>query len=204
MAAAPADDTPAPRADAPVPSPAAAERDAEDIVLMAAVARDDAEAFRALVEHHQQPLLNFFTRMGASNVSEDLAQETFVRLWKYRLRYKPSAKFTTFLYTLARHAWQDHCRRQARFALFQERYAADTPTSTEGDVPGLRKDMDVQAALDSLPPKHREVLVLAIYQGLRYDQIAQVLGIPVGTVKSRVFNALSTLQRMFRDEKANG
>ena len=202
MAAAPTD-APLPSSSTDTPDDLSAERDAQDIALMAALAKDDAEAFRALVERHQQPLLNFFTRMGASNVSEDLAQETFVRLWKYRLRYRPSAKFTTFLYTLARHAWQDHCRRQTRFALFQERYAADAPTSTEGDVPGLRKDMDVQAALDSLSDKHREVLILSVYQGLRYDQISLVLGIPVGTVKSRVFNALSTLQRMFRDEEAN-
>ena len=184
----------------PPPAPAS-DADAADIALMDRVARADAEAFRELVVRHQAPLLNFFTRLGASNVCEDLTQETFVRLWKYRDRYRPSAKFTTFLYTLARHAWQDSCRRQLRFASFQERYARETPRETDGGLPELRKDMDVQAALDSLSPKHREVLVLAVHQGLRYEEIAQVLGIPEGTVKSRIFNALSTLQRMFRDEK---
>ncbi|MBQ9344164.1 MAG: RNA polymerase sigma factor [Kiritimatiellae bacterium] len=192
----------------PVPPPPSDGTEAElpadgappDLDLMDRTGRDDTEAFRLLVERHQQPLLNFFTRLGASTLCEDLAQETFVRLWKYRKKYRPSAKFTTFLYTLARHAWQDACRRQARFASFQERYARETASITDGGLPALRKDMDVQAALDALSPKHREVLVLAVYQGLRYEEIAQVLSIPVGTVKSRVFNALSTLQRMFQDE----
>lgn len=184
----------------PAPDPSS-DGDGTDVALMERVARADAEAFRELVVRHQQPLLNFFTRLGASNVCEDLTQESFVRLWKYRDKYRPTAKFTTFLYTLARHAWQDHCRRQSRFTLFQERYARETPQETDGGLPELRKDMDVQAALDSLSPKHREVLVLAVHQGLRYEEIAQVLGIPEGTVKSRIFNALSSLQRMFRDEK---
>ena len=172
-----------------------------DVALMGRVAKADESAFRELVERHQAPLLNFFTRLGASNVCEDLTQETFVRLWKYRDKYRPTAKFTTFLYTLARHAWLDFCRRQSRFSLFQERYAREAPRETDGGLPDLLKDMDVQAALDSLSAKHREVLVLAVHQGLRYEEIAQVLGIPEGTVKSRIFNALSSLQRMFRDEK---
>ena len=80
----------------------------DDFALMARVRAGRADAFRTLVERHRRPLLNFFARMGASSHGEDLAQETFVRLWNYRKKYKPSAKFTTFLYTLARHAWLDH------------------------------------------------------------------------------------------------
>ena len=84
--------------------------ESDDFALMARVGEGCEGAFRQLVERHQRPLLNFFARMGASTTSEDLAQETFIRLWNYRTKYKPAAKFTTFLYTLARHVWLDVVR----------------------------------------------------------------------------------------------
>lgn len=170
-----------------------------DFALMARVREGNEEAFRILVERHQRPLLNFFSRMGVSNHCEDLAQETFVRLWNYRKKYKPSARFTTFLYTLARHAWLDFVRRQNRFRLFAGRYRDEMPAATDGGLGRLRKDLDIQAALDRLSPKQREVLVLAVHQGLSYDEIAAILHIPLGTVKSRVFNALSALKEMFHE-----
>jgi RNA polymerase sigma-70 factor, ECF subfamily len=170
-----------------------------DFDLMARVRDGSEDAFRRLVERHQRPLLNFFARMGASTHGEDLAQETFIRLWNYRTKYKPTAKFTTFLYTLARHAWLDHIRRQNRFRLFSERYREEMPAFTDGGLGRLRKRMDIQDALDLLTPKHRETLILAVHQGLSYDEIAQVLDVPVGTVKSRIFNALSTLKEIYHD-----
>ena len=175
----------------------------DDFALMALIRRGDHEAFQQLVERHQRPLLNFFWRMGASNHSEDLAQETFVRLWKYRKKYKAKAKFTTFLYTLARHAWLDHLRKHTRFQLFTQRYREDMPDSTDGGLDRLRRKLDIQDALNQLTPKLREVLVLAVHQGLSYKEIARVLHLPVGTVKSRVFNALATLRRMYH-EKTTG
>ena len=174
----------------------------DDFALMALVRQGREDAFRRLVERHQRPLLNFFARLGASNHGEDLAQETFVRLWNYRKKYKPAAKFTTFLYTLARHAWLDSVRRQSRFQLFAARYREEMPASTDGGLGRLRRQLDIQEALDKLSPKLREVLVLAVHQGLAYDEIAQILHIPVGTVKSRVFNALATLQEMFHEDHA--
>ena len=118
----------------------------------------------------------------------------------YREKYKPSAKFTTFLYTLARHVWLDFVRRQIRFRLFADSYREEMLVSTDGGLGKLCRQLDIQTALDLLSPKLREVLVLAVHQCLSYDEISAILGIPVGTVKSRVFNALSTLQELF-DEK---
>lgn len=172
----------------------------DDHALMDCIRAGDERAFRALVERYQRPLLNFFARMGASNHDDDLAQDTFVRLWKYRMKYQPTAKFTTFLYTLARHAWLDHVRRQGRFADFAARYAEEMPWSTDGGMRALRKGMDIQAALDALPVRQREVLVLAVHQGQTYEEISRELSIPVGTVKSRVFNALSALKERFREK----
>ena len=174
----------------------------DDFALMAQVRAGREDAFRILVERHRRPLLNFFARMGAFNHGEDLAQETFVRLWNYRHKYKPAAKFTTFLYTLARHAWLDGVRRQIRFKLFSDRYREEMPAHTDGGLGQLRRELDVQAALDRLSPKLRDVLVLAVHQGLAYDEIAAILRIPVGTVKSRVFNALAALKETFRENDA--
>ncbi len=174
----------------------------DDFALMALVRAEREEAFRALVLRHQRPLLNYFVRLGASSHGEDLAQETFLRLWNYRKKYRPTAKFTTFLYTLARHVWLDYVRRQVRFKLFADRYRREMPAATDGGLGRLRRQLDVQAALDRLSPKLRDVLVLAVHQGLSYDEIAAIVRIPVGTVKSRVFNALAALQEIYREEKS--
>ena len=172
----------------------------DDFALMAQVREGREDAFGRLLERHQRPVLNFFARMGASTHGEDLAQETFIRLWNYRHKYKPSAKFTTFLYTLARHVWLDFVRRQIRFRLFSDRYRAEIPSSTDGGLGKLQRKLDIQAALDRLSPKLREVLVLAVHQGLSYEEIGAILSIPVGTVKSRVSNALAALQEMFHEQ----
>ncbi len=169
----------------------------DDLALMVQVKNDNEEAFGMLVSRHQRPILNYFARMGASMSGDDLAQETFIRLWNYRKKYKPSAKFTTFLYTLARHVWVDSVRRHVRFRLFSDRYREEMPVSTDGGIGAVQKKIDVQAALEKLSPKLREVLILSIHQGLSYEEISVILSIPIGTVKSRVFNALSTLQEMF-------
>ena len=190
--------TPSPASPAaPPPPPPPDDPAAVDIALMLRLSAGDESAFAPLLARHQTPLMNFFTRMGASiHDAEDLTQESFMRLWNYRTRYRPAAKFTTFLYTLARHAWFDHLRKQNRFARFFQRCLEDAPESSDGGIPQALRAMDLQTALSLLPEKQREVLVLAVCQGQSYADISQVLSIPVGTVKSRVFNALKTLQNL--------
>lgn len=188
--------TPSPSSPAPEAAPSAPAPDG-DIALMLRLSAGDESAFAPLLARHQTPLMNFFTRMGASiHDAEDLTQESFMRLWNYRTRYRPAAKFTTFLYTLARHAWFDHLRKQNRFARFFQRYLEEAPESSDGGIPQTLRNLDLQSALSLLPEKQREVLVLAVCQGQSYADISQVLSIPVGTVKSRVFNALKTLQAL--------
>ncbi|MGQ9662388.1 MAG: RNA polymerase sigma factor [Kiritimatiellia bacterium] len=85
-----------------------ADRDAD---LMLEVADGSEEAFAELIRRHQDSLLNFFVRMGAHYHAEDLVQETFLRIFRWRKRYRPTARFRTFLYVVARHVWVDNCRR---------------------------------------------------------------------------------------------
>ncbi len=170
-----------------------------DVALMLEVAGGSEAAFTTLVRRHQQSLLNFFARMGAHTDGEDLVQETFVRLFRYRASYRPAARFTTFLYHLARHVWADRGRKIMRLervaaAWENEQHARGAETS---DAPS-GKSLDVQGALDRLSPKLREVIVLNVYQGLRYQEVADVLGIPLGTVKSRINLALTALKDALR------
>lgn len=165
-----------------------------DVALMLRVGSGDEAAFAALVHRHQQPLLNFFARMGAATDGDDLVQETFVRLYRYRAHYRPAARFVTFLYHLARHVWADRGRKLGRYKRLVTAWEAESLGDGPSAPPCPGRTMDVQAALDRLSPKLREVIVLNVYQGLRYQEVADVLGIPLGTVKSRINLALAALK----------
>ena len=172
-----------------------------DVSLMQCVAKGDHAAFETLVKKHQKPLLNFFVRMGAYSDSEDLVQNTFIRLYRYRERYQPTAKFTTFLYVLAYRVWADLGRKTQR----NERLSASLQTEVETDnqhsADSSLPDIDVEAALDKLSEKLRHVIVLNFYQGLRYQEIADVLNVPLGTVKSRINLAINALREQFHEAK---
>lgn len=162
--------------------------------LMVRVAQGSEEAFAELIHRHQDGLVNFFARLGAYHDAEDLTQETFLRVYRYRERYKPSARFTSFLYTLARHVWADRGRRGLRQERLREGLEREAATT---GLPAPREQgagLDVQAALERLSPKLREVIVLNVYQGLCYHEVAAVLGVPLGTVKSRINLALQKLR----------
>ena len=160
----------------------------------------DREAFATLVRHYQRPLLNFFRRCGVQTDAEDLVQQTFLRLYRYRDRYTPRAKLTTFLYLLARQVWIDEIRRRQRTERLRKGLEAEprlehAPVSHAGDGGGL----DVDAALAALPEGLRMVVVMGIYQGMAYADIGAALQIPVGTVKSRMFNALRLLRQKLEE-----
>ncbi|MEI8138728.1 MAG: RNA polymerase sigma factor [bacterium] len=170
-----------------------------DIQLMLATAGGSETAFAELIHRHQNGLLNFFVRMGVYNDAEDLVQETFVRLYKARGRYRPAAKFTTFLYLLARHVWADRGRKAKMHRRLEDSLKTDAEIGGGMTLPVSQAGMDVQEALDRLSPKLREVIVLNVYQGMRYQDIADVLEIPLGTVKSRINLALLELRGIFNE-----
>ncbi len=169
-----------------------------DAALMLETAAGAEASFAKLVERHQKSLLNFFVRMGACSDGEDLVQETFVRLYRYREKYQSTARFSAFLYHLARNVWADHGRKSAR----SERLVAGLRDFAQEQAPDNRQEdhRDVGAALDKLSPKLREAVVLNIYQGLRYQEVADALGIPLGTVKSRINLALNALKEILNEK----
>ncbi len=175
----------------PPPLPLAAE---DDAALMGRVAEGSETAFAELVERWQRVLLNLFRRLGAPEAeAEDAVQETFLRLYSFRARYRPTGSFKTFMFTIARHTWTDLCRRRRRV---ERRLDAQQDVA---EVEGRRRlevseRLDLSDGLSTLPEGQRLVLVLSLYGGLGYEEIGTVLGIPEGTVKSRVFHALRKLR----------
>lgn len=147
----------------------------------------------------ERNLLNFFSRQGVSNnEGEDLVQETYLRLWRYRREYEPTAKLSTFLFLLARQVRIDALRRQVRRSAREEAWGADAGSTAQPPVHGARED--VRWALSRLSQPLREVVELGVLCDLPYAEIAGMLGIPVGTVKSRMSNALKKLKEVFDDE----
>jgi len=171
----------------------------DDCTLMLRACAGDQQAFAAIVGRHQKSLLNFFHRCGVYNDAEDLVQQTFLRLYRYRDRYTANAKLTTFLYLLARQVWIDEVRRRTRVERLRDSLAAEPEALTQPASQPERGRMDLDAALDRLPEGLRLVVVMAIYQDMPYAEIATALGIPEGTVKSRMFNALRLLRRTIEE-----
>lgn len=176
----------------------------------------DERTFAALLERHRTPLIHFFRRLTPDGAkAEDWAQEVLFRVYQARDRYEPAAPFATYLYRVARNFWIDCYRRDGRrprelslegsgmrdenalASRMRERIADPAPSPSE--TVRKREVTDaVRHAVESLPPQQRMVFELAEDRGLKYGDIARTLGIPVGTVKSRMHAAMNRLREQLR------
>lgn len=181
-----------------------------DPELMAAFQQGDAGAFEELVGRHHRGLINFFYHHSRDRqLAEDWAQEVFLRVVHHAPGYVPRARFTTFLYRIARNLWIDVIRERA----VHKRPASLDARDEEGErreewVPSAatRQPADalaseevgaqVRRVVDQLPADLRDVVALSELQGLKYAEIGEILGIPVGTVKSRMHTAVQRLRVM--------
>ena len=161
----------------------------------------DGEALMLEAKKFEKNLLNFFFRQGVSHFEgEDLVQETYLRLWNYRDQYRPTAKLSTFLFVLARQVRIDALRRQTRRENREESWGGDQPT--EAPPPNVGAREDARWALAQLSEPLRDVVELGLLQELPYAEVSEILGIPVGTVKSRMSNALKKLKEVFDDKRS--
>ncbi|MFG0317345.1 MAG: RNA polymerase sigma factor [Planctomycetota bacterium JB042] len=191
-----------------------------DSDLLVRLRDGDLDAFDEIVERFERRLIGYFRSLcGDPQTAEDCAQEVFVRLYRARDRYSPDAALSTFVFRIAKNYWIDVYRsRRARpdetsldrtGAEGEEDSMADTVASDEPGpadaVVGVEDHDRLRAAMERLPEIQRSVLALAGGQGLKYEQVAEVLGIPVGTVKSRVHAAVANLRRLMGvPEEASG
>ncbi|HWX20164.1 MAG TPA: sigma-70 family RNA polymerase sigma factor [Candidatus Binatia bacterium] len=171
---------------------------------------DDECAFAQLVSRWEGPIQRLCVRMiGDAHGGQDLAQETFVRVFARRKEYAPSGKFSTWLWRIALNLCYDELRRRRRqeassfdevgskTAARLEEFLAAGPTPDESLVDQERQQL-VRGALRQLPEAYRAVLVLRHYENLKFREIAGVLDIPEGTVKSRMAEALTQMNRLLR------
>ena len=178
--------------------------EATDEVLIARFQQGDNYAFDLLVKRYKDPLLNFVYRfLGEKNDAEDIVQETFYRLYKNKHYYKEVARFSTWIYTIAGNLAKTELRKRKRRNLFSINYymstdkdydLPDAETSPEKDANSVVTDDIIQTAIDKLSPKFKQVIVLRDIQGFSYEEISENIGIPLGTVKSRVNRARLKLQ----------
>jgi RNA polymerase sigma factor (sigma-70 family) len=182
---------------ATVREPLAARSDTE---LMAAVRDGDLVQLGALFDRHHVSLFNFFLRLtGSRQLSEDLVQEVFIRILKYRKSFRAPGELRPWLYKLARNAAAAHFRKHGR-----DRLPPGEPEDRVCQSPLPLDEMQraedarlLRAALLRLPYERREVLLLSRFGELRYDQIAELLGCSVGAVKLRVHRAVRQLREVF-------
>jgi RNA polymerase sigma-70 factor (ECF subfamily) len=179
-----------------------------DEELMLRAGRGERDAFEALLRRHESGVVNYLFRLHWDrHRAEDQAQEVFIRLYTHLREYEPTARFTTYLYRIAHNCWVDDLRRRKRErgqlsldARDEEGTALREILLADSEDPrdGVRKEEVVEAvirAVDSLADEHKAVFVLSEVQGMRYSDIAEVLGIPEGTVKSRMHAAVAKLRR---------
>ncbi|MCB0274307.1 MAG: sigma-70 family RNA polymerase sigma factor [Calditrichaeota bacterium] len=180
------------------------EQKVTDEQLIAQFQRGDLQAFDVLVHRYKDQLLNYVFRFVGNRVdAEDIVQETFLRVYKNKHYYKEIAKFSTWVYTIAGNLAKTELRRRKRRKLFSvsnfvnEERDFDIPDpnrSPDQRVDGALKDEIIQKAIDKLPAKFKEVIILRDIQEFAYEEISEILNIPLGTVKSRVNRGRLKLQ----------
>ena len=183
--------------------------DLDDLQVMERIRQGDEAAMVSLVRRFQNELIGFFYNQAWDHtVAEELAQDTFVNCFRARERWQPTARVRTYLYRIAHNLWIDHLRRQRKVVSLDQEDGDGhrmhdelaAPRQAEADTDkGSEIRERVREALERLGPGHRDVFLMANNQGLRYQEIAQVLGIPEGTVKSRMHHAVRQLRHELAD-----
>lgn len=170
---------------------------ANEIVLVSKAQNGDRNAFGELVRTHSQGVLNVVYRMcGNSDLAEDAAQEAFIQAWLRLSSYKQKASFRSWLYRIAVNTAIDMLRKEKRIlpnSIEDLNLSSSTPSPEIAAEKSERAEL-VREAVIKLPSASRSVLVLREYEGLSYQEIAEALEIPMGTVMSRLSYARKLLK----------
>jgi len=164
---------------------------------MLQVRNGESEMLGVLFDRYQAPLFNFYARLvGDRGASEDLVQEVFLRILRYRASYQPGTPFRPWIYQIARNARFDHYRKSPPQERFQPEMAP--PAAAQDSAQQEQQAELLHRALRELPEDKREILILARFQELKYEEIAGLLGCELNAVKTRVHRALVDLRKAFR------
>jgi len=171
-----------------------------DNQIMLKVRDDELDQLGILFERHHITLFNFFLRLTRNRaISEDLVQEVFLRILKYRHTYRGEGKFTNWMFHISRNAHVDFFKKQNREQQLSENEPEPISEDSNPDE-SLEASQDVallQAALTKLSIEKREVLVLSRFHNMKYEDIAEIQNCQVGTVKARVHRAIKELRDIY-------
>lgn len=169
----------------------------------------DIYAFDAIVNRYKDQLLNFAYRfLNNPEEAEDVVQETFLRIFRNKHAYREIAKFSTWVYTIAGNLAKTELRKRKRRKYLylsdmgyddKEYEIVDPNANTEKEVESLFQEKIIQKAIDELPPRFRQVILLVEIQELPYEEVSKIMRVPLGTVKSRVNRARLKLQAKLSD-----
>ncbi|MFL6373630.1 MAG: RNA polymerase sigma factor, partial [Pyrinomonadaceae bacterium] len=176
-----------------------------DLIVAAVGGR--SESFEELVRRYQRPITGYVFRIvGDYESSLDVTQEVFIKVYNSLAKYSSEYKFSTWLYRIAHNAAVDHLRRNTVSKQSLEAENADGTfelqlesrlASPEQDHERSQWRSEIEVVVESLPSAYRELIVLRHGQDLSYDEIAEVTGLPLGTVKNRLFRAREMMRSLF-------
>lgn len=171
----------------------------QDAALMRRIAAGDAAAYRSVVDAHLSAILAYAYRLlGSREEAEEVAQETFLRVWQNAERYESTARLTTWLHTIARNQAVDRLRKR-RPTLGSDSLDAEPASGRPSDFLERKQAAEgVQQALERLAPRQREAIVLVHYQGLSNGEAAEVLGVGVEAVESLLGRARRKLRELLQ------
>ena len=178
-----------------------------ELVTRALAGRE--EGFEELVRRYQRPIAAYVYRMvGDYDAALDLTQEVFIKVYGSLGRYRPEFKFSTWIYRIAHNAAIDHLRRLGGMRTeeleveseggrtYEKPLASGAPTP-EQESERRERRAEIEEVVQALPPTYRELIVLRHAHDLSYDEIAEVTGLPLGTVKNRIFRAREAMRTQF-------
>jgi len=177
---------------------------AEDLKLLRRAGAGDQKAFHQLLDRHAGRLFGLaFSLLGNAADAEDVVQETFTGAYRglsgFEGRSSVATWLTRILVTQAARWRRDRKRPMEPLNSVSALRAAGELRTTEGGAAAVERRLDLHAAIEQLSPEHRQVLVLREFEGLSYEEIAQVLGVPRGTVESRLHRARGELREKLKD-----
>lgn len=182
-------------------------KELSDLDLIAKAIKGREDGFEELVRRYQRPIVGYVFRMlGDYDSSLDVTQEVFIKVYNSLSRYSSEYKFSTWLYRIAHNAAIDHMRRNSVNSQSLETESDDGAYQLQLESTGPTPEQDRQRSewraeiskvVEKLPGPYRELIVLRHSQDMSYDEIAEVTGLPLGTVKNRLFRAREMMREMF-------
>lgn len=171
-----------------------------DESLMIAVKKGDIDSMAPLFENYQVRLYNFFIRLTYNrDLSQDLTQNVFYRIIKYRHTYNPEFKFRTWMYQMARNILADHYEKNK--IITSDYYEADKFSGNiENNFEKIKKQERHQAlyeAMSKLSDEQKELLILSRFQGLKYEEISRINETSVGAIKVKIHRAINRLRELY-------